>query len=267
MRLNCGALQTQRRDEILALRQDGSNGSPEQKPQAGHDPGSKPIPCLRIEKIGLNQCAVSRKELHERPFSDAGIIEFKRATEDELLDHTGAHIELSRHIRPNSFGSTRTRRPWRALGEINGIGRLRSNTFTVLAGCYAQRWAESICREHLVSTAPAQRRPASRQRRGPLSSINSSSSLSPRASSIGRFIGTSVWSSRSRYRLGMKRRSPPYRSSEDSVRKNSAGVAIRRPVRFATSRVKCLVLCVSNQSTFLATAERSTGTSAACRMS
>jgi len=39
MRLNCGALQTQRRDEILALRQDGSNGSPEQKPQAGHDPG------------------------------------------------------------------------------------------------------------------------------------------------------------------------------------------------------------------------------------
>src|SRR6266480_6188723 len=39
MRLNCGALQTQRRDEILPLRQDGSNGSPEQKPQAGHDPG------------------------------------------------------------------------------------------------------------------------------------------------------------------------------------------------------------------------------------
>lgn len=32
MRLNCGALQTQRRDEILPLRQDGSNGSPEQKP-------------------------------------------------------------------------------------------------------------------------------------------------------------------------------------------------------------------------------------------
>src|SRR5258708_36286015 len=39
MGLNCGALQTQRRDEILPLRQDGSNGSPEQKPQAGHDPG------------------------------------------------------------------------------------------------------------------------------------------------------------------------------------------------------------------------------------
>ena len=39
MRLNCGAHQTQKRDEILPLRQDGSNGSPEQKPQAGHDPG------------------------------------------------------------------------------------------------------------------------------------------------------------------------------------------------------------------------------------
>src|SRR5260370_41062415 len=37
MRRNCGALQTQRRDEILPLRQDGSNGSPEQKPQARHE--------------------------------------------------------------------------------------------------------------------------------------------------------------------------------------------------------------------------------------
>jgi hypothetical protein len=30
------------------------------------------------------------------------------------------------------------------VGEINGIGRLRSNTFTILAGCYAQKCRESI---------------------------------------------------------------------------------------------------------------------------
>ena len=57
-----------------------------------------------------------------------------------------------------------------------------------------------------------------------------------------------------------------YRSREDSVRKNTAGVAMRTPVRFATAWVKCLVLCVSNQSGLLATEERSTGTSAACRI-
>jgi hypothetical protein len=53
MRLNCGALQTQRRDEILPLRQDGSNGSPEQKPQAGHDPGGLGL----TEKAKTHQAA------------------------------------------------------------------------------------------------------------------------------------------------------------------------------------------------------------------
>jgi hypothetical protein len=53
MRLNCGALQTQRRDEILPLRQDGSNGSPEQKPQAGHHPGGLGL----TEKAKTNQAA------------------------------------------------------------------------------------------------------------------------------------------------------------------------------------------------------------------
>ena len=57
-----------------------------------------------------------------------------------------------------------------------------------------------------------------------------------------------------------------YRSRDDSVRKNAAGVAMRSRVRFATAWVKCLVLCVSNQSGLLAIAERTTGTSAACRM-
>ena len=38
----------------------------------------------------------------------------------------------------------------------------------------------------------------------------------------------------------------------ESARKNSAGVAIRRPVRRATAGVKCLVLCVRNQSGRLA---------------
>src|SRR6266536_968901 len=56
----------------------------------------------------------------------------------------------------------------------------------------------------------------------------------------------------------------PYRRRDERVRKNSAGVAIRSPVRFATACVKCLVLCVSNQSGLLAIAERRTGTSAAC---
>jgi hypothetical protein len=55
-----------------------------------------------------------------------------------------------------------------------------------------------------------------------------------------------------------------YLSRDERVRKNSAGVAIRSPVRFATACVKCLVLCVSNQSGLLNMAERSTGTSAAC---
>ena len=56
----------------------------------------------------------------------------------------------------------------------------------------------------------------------------------------------------------------PYRRRDERVRKNSAGVAIRSPVRFATACVKCLVVCVSNQSGLLAIAERRTGTSAAC---
>ncbi|MGC2707043.1 MAG: hypothetical protein WA361_21185 [Candidatus Acidiferrales bacterium] len=50
------------------------------------------------------------------------------------------------------------------------------------------------------------------------------------------------------------------------MRKKSAGVAIRNPVLVATSGVKCLVLCVNNQSGVLAIAESNTGTSAACRM-
>ena len=48
--------------------------------------------------------------------------------------------------------------------------------------------------------------------------------------------------------------------------KNSAGVAMRTPVRLATARVKCLVLCVSSQSGLLVIAERSSGTSGACRI-
>jgi hypothetical protein len=58
-------------------------------------------------------------------------------------------------------------------------------------------------------------------------------------------------------------RDPPYRRRDERVRKNSAGVAIRIPVRFATASVKCLVLWVNGQSGLLAIAERSTGTSAA----
>ena len=50
------------------------------------------------------------------------------------------------------------------------------------------------------------------------------------------------------------------------MRKKSAGAAMRNPVRIATARLKRLVLCVSNQSGALAIADRSTGTSAACRM-
>ena len=65
---------------------------------------------LRIEEIGLHQCAVSCTELHKRPFSDPGIIEFKSATEDELLDRAGVHVELFRQIPPNSLGSTGPRR-------------------------------------------------------------------------------------------------------------------------------------------------------------
>src|SRR5260370_18313803 len=38
MRLNCGALQTQRREDILPSRQHASNGSPEQKPQPARHP-------------------------------------------------------------------------------------------------------------------------------------------------------------------------------------------------------------------------------------
>ena len=56
------------------------------------------------------------------------------------------------------------------------------------------------------------------------------------------------------------------RSNEDRVRKNSAGVVMRSPVRFATAWLKCLVLCVNNQSGPPAIAERSMGTSAACRI-
>ena len=57
-----------------------------------------------------------------------------------------------------------------------------------------------------------------------------------------------------------------YRSKDDSVRKNSTGVAMRTPIRLATARVKCFVLCVSSQSGLLSMAERSTGTSAAWRI-
>ena len=51
------------------------------------------------------------------------------------------------------------------------------------------------------------------------------------------------------------------RKKEESVRKNSIGVVIRKPVRFATAGVKCLVLCVRSQSGRLAMAESSTGAS------
>ncbi len=70
--------------------------------------------------------------------------------------------------------------------------------------------------------------------------------LLPWTSAIGRFIETADAFGM----IGGKDQSPeavgidsaPYRSNEDSVRKKSAGVAIRSPVRFATPRVKCLVL-------------------------
>ena|GEM_PF-6025930 len=52
-----------------------------------------------------------------------------------------------------------------------------------------------------------------------------------------------------------------HRNNAERVRKNSPGVAIRRPVRCATALVKCFVLCVSNQSGLLSTADSSTGTS------
>ena len=40
------------------------------------------------------------------------------------------------------------------MGEINGVGRLRSDIFTVLAGCYAQTRVESICREQSGNMFP-----------------------------------------------------------------------------------------------------------------
>jgi hypothetical protein len=71
---------------------------------------SKPIPCLRIEKIGFDQSAVSPTKFCERLFRDSGIIEFQHATEDALLDRAGIHVELSRHVRPNPLATTRARR-------------------------------------------------------------------------------------------------------------------------------------------------------------
>ena len=51
-----------------------------------------------------------------------------------------------------------------------------------------------------------------------------------------------------------------YLSSDESVLKNSAGAAMRSPVRFATDWIKCLVLGVSNQSGLPPLAERSLST-------
>jgi hypothetical protein len=50
-------------------------------------------------------------------------------------------------------------------------------------------------------------------------------------------------------------------------RKNSAGVAILKPVFFATAGVKCLVLFVISQSGLAAIAESNTGKSASWRIS
>jgi hypothetical protein len=57
-----------------------------------------------------------------------------------------------------------------------------------------------------------------------------------------------------------------YRSRDDRVRKNAAGVATPSPVLLRTASVKCSVLRVSSQSGLLAMAERSTGTSAAAQV-
>src|SRR5271156_4660666 len=54
---------------------------------------------------------------------------------------------------------------------------------------------------------------------------------------------------------------PAHRCSDDSFVKNSAGVAIRRPVRCATVCVKCLVSLLKSQSGFAAIADSSKGTS------
>ena len=54
-----------------------------------------------------------------------------------------------------------------------------------------------------------------------------------------------------------------YRSNDDSVLKNSTGVAMRKPVRCATACVKCFVLWVNNQSGLAAIADSNTGTSEA----
>src|ERR1700730_2774718 len=57
-----------------------------------------------------------------------------------------------------------------------------------------------------------------------------------------------------------------YRNSDETSRKNSAGVQMRSELRCATAFVKCFVLWVSNQSALLAMADKSTGTSALCRI-
>lgn len=53
-----------------------------------------------------------------------------------------------------------------------------------------------------------------------------------------------------------------HRSRVERIRKNCKGVAILRPVFWATAGVKCFVLWLSSQSGCAAIAERSTGTSA-----
>ena len=57
-----------------------------------------------------------------------------------------------------------------------------------------------------------------------------------------------------------------YRNRAERARKNSAGVPMRSEVRCATAFVKSFVLWVSNQSALLAMADKSTGTSALCRI-
>src|SRR5258708_36301672 len=62
--------------------------------------------------------------------------------------------ECARRLHGAAALGTADQGPRRSPGEINGIGRLRSNTFTTLAGCYAQTYGESICHERFGNRCP-----------------------------------------------------------------------------------------------------------------
>jgi hypothetical protein len=195
-------------------------------------------------------------------------------------DNAGQH--RAKHGRHGTSGRRGRLRPPRALGSsargesgsVKGGGKLVVGQFETdpLPGNCLRRGSAP---EGLSDSSPALQRWVKAEERS--SPVGTTDHLPMCFVCLGRIYGAT--SSELRCRRKASRNSilrgryqqppkhspaeqPAYPNNSASARKNSAGVAMRSDVRWATVLVKCLVLWVSSQSGLLAIADNRTGTSA-----